>query len=238
MHGAPSSGRAHLPGHAHGHHQCFHGTEIVRRNDWEDREPTGAIAHARHTPPHALPRSGRCAIPGLAFLLPDYLVGSVTELRPDWLVSENIQGVILDLDGTLAPHGAETIPPEVVRWVRDLRAKGVKACLVTNGRRSRVQPLAEQLGLPYRTGAAKPLPFALWRAVQQMQVEPCRTLVVGDQIFTDVLAGRLIGARTARVEPCNRWEPLETRIKRPWERLLLRFYHAHSPDRTGAQDPC
>lgn len=159
----------------------------------------------------------------LSFLLPDLFVRSVHELEPEVLAQQGIRGVILDLDGTLAPYGAEQVDPAVRDWVQQLRNHGISACLVTNGRKVRVRELAAQLGLPCYSGAAKPLPFGLLWAGRAMGLKPREILVVGDQLFTDVLAGKVVGMRTARVEPLADREPIETRVKRPLERLIFRL---------------
>jgi predicted HAD superfamily phosphohydrolase YqeG len=46
--------------------------------------------------------------------------------------------------------------------------------------------------------------------------------MVGDQVFADVVAGRLAGLRTILVRPTSPDEPWFTQLKRPFERQLLR----------------
>ena len=71
--------------------------------------------------------------------------------------------------------------------------------------------------------ALKPFPFRLRRAVRRMGFLPEQTAMVGDQLFADVMAGRLAGLRTILVSPIHpEDEPWFTRLKRPAERLLLR----------------
>jgi len=52
--------------------------------------------------------------------------------------------------------------------------------------------------------------------------------MVGDQLFSDILAGRLAGLFTILVRPTSAEEPWFTRIKRPVERRVLRrINHPH-----------
>jgi predicted HAD superfamily phosphohydrolase YqeG len=60
------------------------------------------------------------------------------------------------------------------------------------------------------------------RALKEMDVTPRETLVMGDQIFTDVLAGNSLGAFTVLVPPIkDKRDPL-TRFKRLLERPILK----------------
>jgi len=55
-----------------------------------------------------------------------------------------------------------------------------------------------------------------------LELRPEQTAIVGDQLFADVLAGRLAGLFTILVRPTSPSEPLWTRVKRPLERRVLR----------------
>jgi HAD superfamily phosphatase (TIGR01668 family) len=78
------------------------------------------------------------------------------------------------------------------------------------------------LDIPYVAKAFKPLPFACRRAVRRLGWEGKRIGVMGDQVFADILAGRLAGLYTILVTPTSPEEPWFTRLKRPFERMLLR----------------
>ena len=53
--------------------------------------------------------------------------------------------------------------------------------------------MAQQLGIPFVTNALKPYPFRCRSTARQLGVPRERTAMVGDQLFADVLAGRLAG---------------------------------------------
>jgi HAD superfamily phosphatase (TIGR01668 family) len=100
---------------------------------------------------------------------------------------------------------------------------------LSNGRRARIAPLAESVGVPAFCDARKPLPFRCRKALAELGLSASETLILGDQLFTDVLCGRLVGTRTAYVRPLSKKEPIYTSIKRPLERLLLgRAYRSGS----------
>ena len=68
---------------------------------------------------------------------------------------------------------------------------------------------------------AKPLAFGVLRAVRAMGIPRSETLVVGDQIFTDVMAGNFAGIRTVLVEPFHLEKTWTFRLKRRVESLVF-----------------
>ncbi len=126
------------------------------------------------------------------------------------------------MDCTLKRYTEEAVGPEVAAWLRGLAEAGLGVCLVSNGRSRRIGRLAESLGVPYVAKAMKPLPFGCRAAARKLGVEYRRAAMVGDQLFADVLAGRLAGMRSILVRPIHpEDEPWYTQLKRPLERWLL-----------------
>ena len=68
----------------------------------------------------------------------------------------------------------------------------------------------------------KPAPFALCRAMEMHGATPDKTVMIGDQVFTDVAAGNLAGVRTVLVRPQSRRDLWYTQIFRVFELLALR----------------
>ncbi len=64
----------------------------------------------------------------------------------------------------------------------------------------------------------KPAPFALWAACGTMGVPVEQTVLVGDQVFTDVMAANLAGVRPILVDPQSTEELWYTRVFRLFER--------------------
>jgi HAD superfamily phosphatase (TIGR01668 family) len=167
----------------------------------------------------SLPNSNAVAI--MRLLRPDFIVDSVTEFDGQRLAKLGVRGLLLDVDGALKPHYGTEILPEIVRWIQQLREQAYRIAFLSNGRGVRIGPLAQSVGVPVFSDARKPLPFRCRRALAELGLAPRETLLMGDQLFTDVLCGRLVGTQTAYVHPLSREEPIYTSIKRPFERFLL-----------------
>ena len=156
------------------------------------------------------------------FIAPHLRVERVEDLSLDRLAELGLDSLLLDVDCTLKRYGDEDVSPEVAAWLDALRGAGIGLCLLSNGRGRRIGRFARRLDLPFIAQALKPSPFGCRRAVRKLGFDRSRTAMVGDQLFADVIAGRLAGLTAILVRPIHaEEEPWFTRLKRPCERLLL-----------------
>jgi HAD superfamily phosphatase (TIGR01668 family) len=158
----------------------------------------------------------------LCWIAPHLRVESVCQLTAERLRALEIDALLLDVDCTLKRYSESQIGPEVRAWLEGLRAARIGLCLVSNGMGRRIRRLADELSLPFVAKALKPLPLGCRRAVRQMGFDARRTAMVGDQLFADVMAGRLAGLKAILVRPIHpEEEPWFTRLKRGPECFLL-----------------
>jgi len=158
----------------------------------------------------------------LKLVTPHLQLNSVLDIQPDLLRSLGVDGLLLDLDETLKDYYENSFRPEIVAWIEQMNCEQIRMCILTNGRAKRVAPLAERLGVTCVPFALKPFPHGVKAAVTKLGLDRTRVAMVGDQVFADVLAGRLAGVFTILVRPTSEREPWNTRIKRPLERFVLR----------------
>jgi uncharacterized protein len=143
-------------------------------------------------------------MPLFPMLQPNLVLGSsVLDLTPALLTRYQIEGLVLDVDDTIVPIGNSVVQPEVKIWIEQTR-QIVPLWLVTNNpSQSRISAIADSLSLPYFLSAAKPSRKKLRQAVEEMKLDPARVAMVGDRIFTDVLAGNRLGMFSVLVEPMS-----------------------------------
>lgn len=152
---------------------------------------------------------------------PTFWLKNVLEIDEKFLSEHNVSAMVLDMDNTLSMHGNPAAEDGVMEWLAKMRSLGIKMRVVSNNTNKRVAPLAAILGLPFTANGAKPLTFGVNRAVKAMGVGKAETLVIGDQIFTDVMAGNLAGIRTVLVEPFHLEKTWTFRLKRRIESLVF-----------------
>ncbi len=154
-------------------------------------------------------------------LKPRARLKSVTAITPQWLRERGLKAVLLDLDNTLVPYKTYGEAPEEIReWLQMLKETGVEVMLVSNGSQRRVRYWREKLGIPGFGPAGKPW-FGFRKALRRLALTPREVAVVGDQLFTDVLGGNLVGAYTVLVPPISEKEMGYTRLVRRLERWVL-----------------
>jgi len=156
----------------------------------------------------------------LRYLTPDAVVERVQDISTALLASWNVRGLVLDLDNTIVPWNTSDLSAEVIRWVDGLRAADIAVCVLTNNYTRRASGVAEQLGIPIIKAAFKPSPLAFHSALRRMSIEAAHAAVVGDQLYTDVLGGKLTGMRAVLVDPLSTREFVTTRFVRWLERPL------------------
>lgn len=132
---------------------------------------------------------------------PKYRLKSVLHINDEFIRKANIKGLILDLDNTLTLHGIDKAEDGVQEWIDKTKDKGIKLILVSNNSYERVLPTANRLGLDFISKGAKPLSKGFKQALKKINLNKSEVAIVGDQIFTDVLGGKLSGMQTILVEP-------------------------------------
>ncbi len=158
----------------------------------------------------------------MALFLPTRYFKRVEDITKTDLAQMGIRGILLDVDNTLSSHGSPDPLPAALRWAREMREAGMKMMIVSNNTRERVAPFAEKFGLPFVSMALKPLPAGFARCRKQMNLKKREILVVGDQLFTDVLGANLGGMPSALVEPVEPEDQPLLRFKRRLEKPLLK----------------
>ena len=156
---------------------------------------------------------------------PRYVFRNVTSISLAFLKAQGIEALVLDIDNTLTEHGSQHVRPEIEAWIRKMKKSGIKLMIASNNVEKRVAPFAKRLGMDYVSFSCKPSPIWLLKAMKKWHLPRKKIARVGDQIFTDGLAGQLYGANVFLVRPMARDIKPTIRLKRKLEKpFLLRYY--------------
>ena len=135
-------------------------------------------------------------------LQPDLVLGGIiTDLTPKILEVNQIEGLILDVDETLVPIQENAVTPELARWAEEMKQVASIWLVSNNLSHNRIGNIARSLDLPYFLGARKPSRRKLLQAAMEMNLPVEKVAMVGDRLFTDVIAGNRLGMFTILVEP-------------------------------------
>ncbi|MFV9510974.1 YqeG family HAD IIIA-type phosphatase [Tepidibacillus sp. LV47] len=155
--------------------------------------------------------------------VPDLYVQSIYHIDLDALKKRGITSIITDLDNTLVEADSPYYTPKLVKWLDDLQEMGFKVIIVSNNNLTRVAEFADPLTVPYIHRARKPLKRAFKQALERLQSTVKETVVIGDQLLTDIFGGKRMGFYTILVIPISKKEKLGTKIIRVIERIIMKW---------------
>ena len=156
-------------------------------------------------------------------LTPDFYFDSVLDIPYETLWKKNIRGLIYDLDNTLAHFDKPQTPPKIAAMLKRLERMWFRICLLTNNTRKRLSQF-DHLGLDGVANALKPFTGGVRKAMRVMGTQPPHTAIIGDQLFSDVWAGKNARITTVLVKPLTEKDFFIVRFKRIFERWFLRRY--------------
>nr|WP_220185854.1 YqeG family HAD IIIA-type phosphatase [Paenactinomyces guangxiensis] len=156
-------------------------------------------------------------------MIPNMYVQSIYTIDFHELQRRGIKSVIVDLDNTLVESTRPDATPRLIKWLDQVKHMGLQVMIVSNNTKTRVSQFAAPLNIPYIHTAKKPLSQAFRKALKSMGTKKEETVVIGDQLLTDVLGGNRMGLFTILVVPVSDVEGFFTRINRRIERFVFRW---------------
>jgi len=140
-----------------------------------------------------------------ALLTPDWAPGTTVAHLPLQRLLDRPEGpiraLVLDVDRTLLPRRGVDLPASAEQWLRHAASLMPLHLLSNNPSRQRIGRVAHHLGVPFTAAAAKPRAGALRRVLADLDLPPHQVALVGDRVFTDILAGNRLGLFTVLVRP-------------------------------------
>lgn len=155
-------------------------------------------------------------------LYPREYVSSIYHIDAARLWQLGKRAILTDLDNTLTTWNSPVATPKLAAWLKMVKEMGFKVCILSNNDRLRVTEFARPLGLLALEQARKPRKTGFIRALDMLHVAAGETVMIGDQIFTDILGGNRMGLYTILVQPIHSKEHRGTRFVRHIERVVLR----------------
>ena len=152
------------------------------------------------------------------------------------LYDQGFRYIITDLDNTLISY-EEHEPTDAIRAKFDeLAAQGFGIVLLSNNHPERLDRFRATLGIGGFASAKKPLVRGIRRAMASFpEATKENTLLIGDQLMTDVWGGNRFQLHVVLVDPIKKkTEKWYTKYNRRIESRMLEKIKRHYPDRFAA----
>lgn len=159
-------------------------------------------------------------------LTPTYHATNIYEIPTDFFKKNSITNILIDLDNTLASYRQDSADQRARDYVSALLAAGYNVVIVSNNRGRRVNTYAKSIGVEYRANMRKPLKFKFNRLLKEKNFTKRATVLIGDQLLTDIFVAARVGIRSILVDKLveeDQWTTkINRRLERPFRRSLIR----------------
>lgn len=155
---------------------------------------------------------------------PCFMTDKMIDLDIEFFRSLGCKAILLDVDNTMTTHDNPTPAEGVVEWIESMKDNGLKLIIVSNNSAERVAPFAEKIGLDFVAKGAKPLAKGFREACSRIGVKPREAVAIGDQIYTDIIGGNLLGAYTILTVPYELEDKAFFKVKRFLEKPVIASY--------------
>lgn len=142
--------------------------------------------------------------------VPNFRFHSLCDISPEFLQKNGIRLLLMDLDNTISPYKVNSPSDEMAQWIETMKRAGIRLFIVSNNKGDRPAVFSRLAGIPFLKLARKPSRKGVRRAMELEGAKERETALVGDQIYTDVLAANRTGIKSILVEPILLQNPLHT----------------------------
>ena len=156
--------------------------------------------------------------------LPDYISDSIFDIDYDKLYDMGIRGLAFDIDNTLIEMNNDDLHHKAISLIGSLKNKGFALCILSNASKNRTAMIGEMLEMEYIHRAFKPSQKGFVKARLLMNLPKEKCVMIGDQMFTDVLGGNRAGFLTIMTKIIDNNEAINIRIKRIFEKVVMKKF--------------
>ena len=158
------------------------------------------------------------------YFFPDYKYKNINEIDVELLANLGIKYAILDIDNTLVPYTSPKPDDNAINFLEKLKNNGIEFCFASNNNIERINLFNEDIKAPGFANAKKPLLFGIKKAMEFYDSTKENTVMIGDQVFTDICGGKRAEILTILVDPIKEVDTAFFKFKRYFERKIIKRY--------------
>lgn len=156
--------------------------------------------------------------------VPNEFVDSVFDIDYEKLKNNGYKLLIFDFDNTLTTWRTEKLPNKVLELFENL-SKDFKIMIASNGKEYRFDSVKKQLkkyDIKVMGYSLKPFAFRIKKRIKEFGIKSSHIALIGDQLFTDIIAGNKSGFYTIKVNPISKKERVFTKFLRLLEKISIK----------------
>ena len=152
---------------------------------------------------------------------------SIYEIPVDFYQKQGVNVLLIDLDNTLDSYRLLIPTERAVSLIASLKEIGLKVIIVSNNRGKRVRSYANALNCVCINSARKPFSGKIRKFLKENDYKPEETMLVGDQLMTDVLAAKGAHIRVILTEKVVKEDQFTTHFNRLLDRPIRKHLRKH-----------
>ena len=145
---------------------------------------------------------------------PRYTIDTIYHLDPKQLKKMGIKAIFSDLDNTLLAWNKADTAVEMKQLNEYLAKDGIRLVVISNNNAERIGKVLNPYHISFIAKARKPLPIGINKELKALNLHKDQVLMVGDQLITDIQAGKLTGGTKVLLKTLVETEKWKKKIKR------------------------
>ena len=155
-------------------------------------------------------------------VIPNSYVKDIYSINYEDLYQRGYHNIIFDVDNTLLPVNDIAVPETLIELFEYLKNTGFSICIVSNNSEDRVKSPANKLDVLYLSKANKPNKEAFDRALDILETGSDDTIMVGDQMLSDIKGANEYGLYTILVDPLEDKYDIKTGTSKVLQDMMIK----------------
>ena len=156
--------------------------------------------------------------------IPDMYQKSIYHINYDKLKDDGIKCLLFDLDNTCVPFKDKEPNKKLIDLFERLKDMDFKVIIFSNATKKRITPFKNGLKVDCSASSKKPNTNKLMKVIKMFGYDLSEVVLIGDQLFTDILCGNRAGIKTVLVNPMSKDDLLFTKFFRYFERKKFKKF--------------
>lgn len=140
--------------------------------------------------------------------------------------------LVFDLDNTLGLIDQKRCPLKVKKLIKELQ-EDFLVFIASNNTKKRIAPYLKDLGIGGVANSFKPSTRGLRKIKNEYHLKKKEMAMIGDQLVTDVLAGKRFKILTVLVDPLGKKDLKITGLNRSLEAKIIKRYEKRGEFKRG-----